>query len=420
MKTTKSISFALAAMLGITALSPATPLLATESSDPVTLTFFHYKNEWTDAFQDVFDQLEAEKGIKVVQESASSTVYFETLQSKLISGEMPDMFQMLVGKSNFNDWNTECADLYGEAWCDKVPSSIIDMCDYDGKLLAMPLALEGYGIIYNKDLFKQAGIEEIPTTLSELREDCEKLEAAGIQPFVNAYTDVAHVVRRMFTTPFARHENGTDFLNSCLENEVDFTTDQAFLNYYDFLDLTMEYGNADALTLDFNTERSSYLNGDAAMVAGEGMWMKSIANNADIDINMGLFPILTSDDADLENTVFNIPQSFCIYNGSEHVDEAKIALDYMLTSDAADKFFEAMGAYPAYSDSKVNISSLGDLATDFQKYLDEDKTYVMFGPSFPAPVQEVIFGSIQKYLAGQCNREESLKEITNSWNTNIG
>ena len=108
------------------------------------------------------------------------------------------------------------------------------------------------------------------------------------------------------------------------------------------------------------------------MVAGEGMWMKSIANNADIDINMGLFPILTSDDADLENTVFNIPQSFCIYNGSEHVDEAKIALDYMLTSDAADKFFEAMGAYPAYSDSKVNISSLGDLATDFQKYLDED------------------------------------------------
>lgn len=86
--------------------------------------------------------------------------------------------------------------------------------------------------------------------IRSFREDCEKLEVAGIQPFVNAYTDVAHVVRRMFTTPFARHENGTDFLNSCLENEVDFTTDQAFLNYYDFLDLTMEYGNADALTLE--------------------------------------------------------------------------------------------------------------------------------------------------------------------------
>ena len=44
----------------------------------------------------------------------------------------------------------------------------------------------------------------------------------------------------------------------------------------------------------------------------------------------------------------------------------------------------------------------------------------MFGPSFPAPVQEVIFGSVQKYLAGQCDREDSLKEITNAWNANIG
>ena len=137
MKTTKSISFALAAMLGITArrhqqlrcLLPKAAILS-------RLHFSTIETYWTDAFQDVADQLEAEKGIKVVQESASSTVYFETLQSKLISGEMPDMFQMLVGKSNFNDWNTECADLYGEAWCDKVPSSIIDMCDYDGKLLA--------------------------------------------------------------------------------------------------------------------------------------------------------------------------------------------------------------------------------------------------------------------------------------------
>lgn len=80
MKTTKSISFALAAMLGITALSPATPLLATESSDPVTLTFFHYKNEWTDAFQDVFDQLEAEKGSRSYRKVPAQLFISETLQ----------------------------------------------------------------------------------------------------------------------------------------------------------------------------------------------------------------------------------------------------------------------------------------------------------------------------------------------------
>ena len=42
MKTSKSISFTLAAMLGISALSPITSSLAAEDSDPITPTFFHY------------------------------------------------------------------------------------------------------------------------------------------------------------------------------------------------------------------------------------------------------------------------------------------------------------------------------------------------------------------------------------------
>ncbi|MDD2956985.1 MAG: extracellular solute-binding protein [Lachnospiraceae bacterium] len=418
MKLRKVFGTLLAAALCFTAFT-GTASAEESSEEPVTLTFFHYKSEWADAFQEVFDALEADCNIRVVQESASSTVYFETLQAKLISGEMPDIFHMLVGKSNFDAWNTECADLSGEEWVSKVPSSIIEMCDYDGKLLAMPLAMEGYSIAYNKDLFAQAGIEELPTTITELREACEKLEAAGIQPFVNAYTDVAHVVRRMFTTPFAHRENAMEYFNDVLENGGDFTQDASFNAYYDFLDLTMEYGNEDALTMDFNTERSAFINGEAAMVAGEGMWMKSIAENAGIDINMGLMPILTSDNEEIENVLFNIPQSFCVYNGSEHVEEAKIALNYMLTSDAADKFFTVMGAYPAYSESSVDISAMGDMAMDFQSYLDEDKTFVMFGPSFPAAAQEDIFASVQKYLAGKCTREESLQEITDSWNRNI-
>lgn len=419
MKFKKMAGILLTVALGMSTMGTSV-VMAENSEEPVTLTFFHYKSEWADAFQEVFDRMEEDLNIRVEQESASSTVYFETLQAKLISGEMPDIFHMLVGKSNFDDWNTECADLYGEEWVDKVPSSIVEMCDYDGKLLAMPLGMEAYAICYNKDLFAQAGIEELPATISELREVCEKLEDAGIQPFLNAYSDVAHVVRRMFTTPFAHRENAMEWFNDVLENGGDFTEDSSFQAYFDFLDLTMEYGNDDALTLDFNTERSDFINGKAAMVAGEGMWMKSIADNADMEINMGLLPILTSDNAEIENVLFNIPQSFCVYNGSEHVEEAKAALNYMLTSEAADKFYEAMGAYPAYSEANVDISGMGDMALDFQEYLEKDATFVMFGPSFPAATQEDIFAAVQKYLSGNSSREEALQTITDSWNRNIG
>ena len=51
----------------------------------------------------------------------------------------------------------------------------------------MPFLLQSHGFIYNKALFEQAGITELPTTLDELRTVCEKLTDAGIQPFSSGF-----------------------------------------------------------------------------------------------------------------------------------------------------------------------------------------------------------------------------------------
>lgn len=51
----------------------------------------------------------------------------------------------------------------------------------DGKVYAYPLRQEFLGIFYNTDLFAKAGIKEVPTTFSELKEDCKKLQD-GITP----------------------------------------------------------------------------------------------------------------------------------------------------------------------------------------------------------------------------------------------
>ena len=50
-------------------------------------------------------------------------------------------------------------------------------------LYDLPLGLNIEGFWYNKALFAEAGIENPPTTWDEMLDDCEKLMAAGIQPF---------------------------------------------------------------------------------------------------------------------------------------------------------------------------------------------------------------------------------------------
>ena len=56
-------------------------------------------------------------------------------------------------------------------------------CQYDGKYHGLPFTSNNLGILYNTDLFAQAGIEKFPETWDEFLETCAQLKAAGIQPF---------------------------------------------------------------------------------------------------------------------------------------------------------------------------------------------------------------------------------------------
>jgi multiple sugar transport system substrate-binding protein len=70
---------------------------------------------------------------------------------------------------------------------------------YDGKKCALPLLADTYGLYYNTELFKKAGITAPPKTISELTEDAKKLtirnsdgtlKQIGINPFIGFYENV--------------------------------------------------------------------------------------------------------------------------------------------------------------------------------------------------------------------------------------
>ena len=80
-------------------------------------------------------------------------------------------------------------DLSDQEFTKKVHDYSLKATSDDGKVYAYPLRQEFLGIFYNTDLFAKAGIKEVPTTFSELKEDCKKLQDAGITPFAATYKD---------------------------------------------------------------------------------------------------------------------------------------------------------------------------------------------------------------------------------------
>lgn len=119
---------------------------------------------------------------------------YNSSQSKIhvVATSNPDTTKQLASMSSSNG-SYDVSDNFGTnvgAWASKgiieplddykfttndfLPS-VMHQMTYDNKLYAVPLAVQEYKLLYNKKLFKEAGISNPPTTMDEFAKDIAKL-----------------------------------------------------------------------------------------------------------------------------------------------------------------------------------------------------------------------------------------------------
>ncbi|REK84981.1 ABC transporter substrate-binding protein [Streptomyces inhibens] len=165
----------------------ANPSVGNDRDDPtkpVTLTFWH---GWSTpgemkAINDSiarFEKLHRNITVKVVP-----NVTDETMNQALRAGgdDAPDV----VSSFTTNNVGQYCSSgmwanldrFMKKSGVDKekvFPKTLLDYTSYQGKQCALPLLADSYGLYYNKDAFKKAGITRPPQTMSELKRDAVKL-----------------------------------------------------------------------------------------------------------------------------------------------------------------------------------------------------------------------------------------------------
>lgn len=133
---------------------------------------------------DVDLQFKGRKGIK------------EGLIPALDANQQVDMFDGAGNKSNYGDRIISLEDVVAAADYEKDTNpSLMALCrSYysDGKLYEIPYQMKANGYMYNKALFAQAGITEVPSTQEEFVAACQKLLDAGITPLT---TDDAYAMQ---------------------------------------------------------------------------------------------------------------------------------------------------------------------------------------------------------------------------------
>ena len=389
------------------------------AGEGTTITLLASQDWVYDAEMELGAKFEEETGIHVDYQIIPADQYFSVLMTKLNSGEGPDIYGGQSGKYDIvSQYNVEenAVDLSEEPWVPyydefakeqtSVGDTVYGMTYYD--------TTTDFYMVYNKVLFEQAGITEVPTTFDEYMADCQALLDQDIIPFYECTADGWHHVMWFCEVGgrFEQLQPGiTDQLNN---NEVKFADVEMFKTC-----LEQIKAQADAGYFGDNYQSDEYAGMAAALGSGEyAMTMAKpgtiaeIAEASDGEYTVddfGLFYIPT-----LDCQVLNVhpcgPTRF-IYSGSENIDAAKQYLAYLTTTESlqymidnepkAENYPFDNGQTPAYSDyTREFIDGSEDRGTVFQdaiKYLNPQ--WFDFG-------QDII-----AYLNGDMEVEEVLQNV---------
>lgn len=367
--------------------------------------------------QDTFDKAAEEFNsrqdkIKLSIQPATGD-YNQFLGARTASGDLPDMFWLspYAQVQQFAN-NDLLMDLSDQPFVDEIYDYAMDSCTYDGKVYAYPLRQEFLGIFYNKDLFSQAGIEEVPKTFTDFKAACEKLDAAGITPLSATYKD-----DWTLNHAFSCLEGATvgDDYKTWLEgmNTGSGTFETGKSGYvFDFMDLMKEYSGKNFMDADSTAGFSAFASGDTAMLfSGEF----SLLNIPDInpDLPVGLFAVPATDDPADAKLDVDVGVTCVISKDTKNPEACLEVLSYLSDSSDDNGWFNAtnnaMGeAVPCMPWEGTYTA---DYMDDYRSYMESDNTRPWIYQQLPAGSNTEIGKIIQGYFANTIEKEQVIPEL---------
>jgi raffinose/stachyose/melibiose transport system substrate-binding protein len=301
--------------------------------------------------------------------------------------------------------------LSDQPWVKDAYESALEPMTIDGKHFGQPVNLEGYGFVYNKDLFKKAGITELPKTFLELKTAVKKLNDAGITPFAVGYGEAWILGNHGLNIAFASQDDPDAFIKGLNGGTVTISGNKYFEKYLELVDLTTKYGNKNSLTTDYNTQVTLFANGETAMIQ-QGNWIQPMLDKITPNMEVGILPIPLSDDLNIADKLpVGVPSNWVIHNGAPDADKqaAKDFLNWMVTSEEGKRaLVEDFKYIPAFK-------SIGPLGEELTKYSNEGKTFTWQFAKYPDGAGGEFGATMQAYVGGEVSKEETLKALDSSW-----
>ena len=352
-------------------------LMMTAASALADIVIVQNKVEITSQMEDFAKLYEEKTGVPVkVITGGGSSDYNTVLKAEMQSGREPDIF-VIEGPSSYELWKDKIADQTGAEWTQYTAAAYM----VDGKAVGFPVAVEGYGLAYNKSILDKAGIDPATLTTYDAYEAAfEKLDSMKAELGLDMVVSMVAGTTTGMTWVTGLHNfnvyltvgnerNDTTYIDQVLEGKVD---EERFHQYCQYVALIFKYSDPDMLlngTQD--SQLAAFANGKAAFYH-QGNWMDPslVALNPDFEIAYAPHAFLHEEtDGILVN-----PPSWYVINENGNKDEALAYLNFLATSEeGADYMVNKAAMVPAFTN--VTLAPATPLSKSVMDWNAAGKTY---------------------------------------------
>ncbi|MGL4697395.1 ABC transporter substrate-binding protein [Enterococcus larvae] len=267
--------------------------------------------------------------------------------------------------------------------------------DYDETVYGLPTVLNSLGLIYNQEVFDEAGIKGLPTSTEELLTAAKQIkEKTGAIPFYTNYQRLA-----VWAGALSSY-GGEDFKAETLEKGTAFETGQPIREVMDLIYDLSSNGliEADPVTLEGQQAQQQLADGKIAMLMSGSQDVAPIQAlaSADDTIKIMPFPVLLDGKTSL---ALGAPSVIGINKNTKNKATAEAFLEFFISPESG--FAEDMGG----------MTPVKSELDETEKKLVEENNVILTAPATSAEV-DTTYSAIANE-AGIARLTDALQKIVN-------
>lgn len=328
----------------------------------VTVQIFNSKVEIVDQLEAMAKEYTDMTGVKIEVLGAAGDNYMDTLIGKLTSGQGPTIFTCAPG-ARLERLHSYLYDLSDQPYVSDIAEN--QALVWDGKVVGVPYGVEGYGLIYNKELIDPAKMTDYDS-FAALASELSASDVTPVQMSDKAYFLIGHILN----VPFAMQPDYMDYLAKLEKGEVKMAETPEFQEWAKFMEV-IRANAVNPMGITYDDQIANFATGKSAMIH-QGNWAWGMFADYDVPFDMSIAPMPVMGN---DKLCVGMPNAWVINKDRDQaeIDEALKFFEWFFTSERGHEYItDEFMFIPALK--SVEADNLDPLSQVVHEYTNSGKT----------------------------------------------